>query len=161
MWSTHNAEKNPPSAAALTEFKDMRRRLAGAALPPQWKLLPVPVQSNRYGWNPQRCNNAVIKFELFHGFYYSRNASLQCTCSVWLTKDEWSAWLDRDVLGALKNHKSFLIQDFPRYQSAQCLKPKDHVVPLICRLPFPAPAVDTQNAMKCGTMFNVSTEFST
>lgn len=56
MWSPHNAEKNPASAEALAELKDMCWRLTGAALPPQWKLLPVPVQSNRYSWNPQSCH---------------------------------------------------------------------------------------------------------
>ena len=76
VWSTHNAEKNPPSAEALAELKDVRWRLTGAALPPQWKLLPVPVQSNRYGWKPRSKEPSCHRMELVHGFCYFKKFKL-------------------------------------------------------------------------------------
>ena len=76
VWSSHDAEKNPSPAEALRELKDVCWRLTGAALPSQWKLLPVPVQSNRYGCKPQTTESCYPRRQLFHGFYYFRKLKL-------------------------------------------------------------------------------------
>ena len=76
VWSAHNAEKNPPPAEALLELEDLCWRLTGAALPSQWKLLPVPVQSNRYGRKPQTMESCCPRMQLSHGFYYFKKLKL-------------------------------------------------------------------------------------
>lgn len=126
VWSSHNAEKNPSPAEALRELEDVCWRLTGAALPSQWKLLPVPVQSNRYGCKPQTTESCCPRRQLFHGFYYFKKLKL---VMYLLYGAHQGQLVDLTGQGYFRDPYSDTA-----YPCVQCRKLKDCIITLICSL---------------------------